>query len=225
VSGNERKPVSNKQAASLVGLSDATLSLGNPFLVDVGIIEKTDSGFIPSAAAIDFKRASELGEERPEARLGPLLRDTWFYEALRPRLEFQAVPEQTAITDIGVLIGADKDDLSRVRALLDYLAITGIVLREGGMLMLVRSEQPRMGSANGAGQGVDREREQTRAQKRERDVRDQPKDGGRIGAITFSINVDVGMEELMGWDAARIAAFMDGVSRVLRAQKGVSDAE
>lgn len=212
-SGGDRRPVSNKQAATIVGLSDATLSLGNPFLVDTGIVEKTDAGFVPSQEAVDFKRATELGEERPEARLAPLLRKTWFFEILRPKLEFQALPESTALTDIGVQVGAGKSDLSRVRALIDYLHIAGVVQRDSGMLTLPRADPVRKVDEIKSDQPKNNSNSHT----------DRQPNG--LGAITFNVNVNVSMEDLLGWDAQRIAAFMDGVKGILRAQKGAIDAE
>ena len=139
-SGPTRRAVSNKEVAPLVNVTDATLSLNNPFLIDVGLIERTEAGFIPSPETCEYKRAYDLGEAQPEHRLGGLLRRSWFFENLRPKLDFGAVQEDRAVTDLGVVAGAGKSDLSRVRMLIEYLVLAGVVRRdESGVLTVVRS--------------------------------------------------------------------------------------
>src|SRR5260221_3271111 len=142
VSGPERRPVSNKQASEVVGITAETLSLGNTFLVEIGVLEKPETGLVPSAEALAFKTASEMGEERPESRLSGLIRKSWFFDAIRPKLEFQSMTESAVVTELAISVHAEKADLPRVRALIDYLSITGVVTRENGTVTLVRAGQP-----------------------------------------------------------------------------------
>jgi hypothetical protein len=144
VSGSERRPATNKQAADLVGITPETLSLGNPFLVEIGYLEKSETAIVPSTEALAFKTATEIGEDHPEHRLAPLVRKAWFFEAIRARLEFQSVAESAIVADLAIFVNAERSDLPRIRQLLDYLSITGVVTRENGALTLVRTAAQRV---------------------------------------------------------------------------------
>ncbi|MBI5363121.1 MAG: hypothetical protein HZA53_08075 [Planctomycetes bacterium] len=139
VSGSERRPTTNRQAANLVKITPETLSLANPFLVEIGFLEKCETGIVPSAEALAFKTAVDIQDEHPEYRLAPLVRKAWFFEVIRPKLEFQSVVEAAIVADLAVFVNAEKSDLARIRQLLDYLSITGVVTRENGSLALVRA--------------------------------------------------------------------------------------
>src|SRR5260221_3837200 len=64
VSGPERRPVSNKQASELVGITAENLSLSNTFLVEIRVLEQTETSLVPSDEALAFKTASATAEER-----------------------------------------------------------------------------------------------------------------------------------------------------------------
>src|SRR5690242_13503157 len=74
VSGPNRAPVSLEDVSKVAKLSPSTLSLGTPFWVQVGFLEKSEAGFRPCSEVMDLKRATELGDARAPFRLSPILR-------------------------------------------------------------------------------------------------------------------------------------------------------
>src|SRR5206468_2208172 len=49
-------PVTNAEVAPLVKISEATITLTNPFFVQSGLLTRTKEGFIPSQELVAFKR-------------------------------------------------------------------------------------------------------------------------------------------------------------------------
>ena len=212
VSGPSRMPVTLKSVSDIVKLTESTLALCMPFLVQAGFVEKIEANYLPCAEAVEFKRAAEFGADNAAFRLAPAMRRTWWYEVLRPKLEFQSLSENTASEDLGIAVAASEGDKPRLRALIELLVLGGVVQRADGVLTLVREDNrppPPPPSPPPPPQGG-------RGRERERPPGESPTSGG----ISFNIQLDVSMDEIQTWDADRITAFMVGVTNILRAQKG-----
>jgi hypothetical protein len=133
------KPVDNKDVAQFVGMSKDTVSLANPFFADAGFLTRVEGGYLPAPAVLNFARVHQWDAEKAGAELGPLMRRTWFAEALLPRLAFNAMAERDAIIELAKEAGANKSYEPQIATLLDYLATAGLVMRENGMLTRSRS--------------------------------------------------------------------------------------
>jgi hypothetical protein len=147
-SGPEQKSVGNADVAPFVGLSKSTISLANPFFVDVGLLERVGGGFIPSQEVLNFAQAYKWDAEHAAHELAPLLQRSWFGEALLPRLGFDSHSEKEALRIMDREAGAGPNYESQLRTILDYLEVTGLIERDGDSIRLAPQQQkPRSNSA------------------------------------------------------------------------------
>lgn len=128
------RPVGNTDVASMVGLNASTISLANAFFIDVGFLQRTEGGFIPAPELLSFCHAHQWDEEKAPRKLAPLIGKSWFAQALAARLKFKPMAEDEAVQVLAEVARADKDYLPQLRLLLDYLAVAGIVTKEGGQV-------------------------------------------------------------------------------------------
>ncbi|MEA3207888.1 MAG: hypothetical protein QOE70_945 [Chthoniobacter sp.] len=137
-----QQPISNQDVASLVGLAPATVAMMNAFLMDVGIVQKTDGGkFLPSAEARECARMFQINPGRAWLKLASLMERSWFGEELTAKLRVRTFSETEAIEDLAEVAHAEKDHLPQLKVALDYMEKSGVLLREGGQLRLVSQSQ------------------------------------------------------------------------------------
>jgi hypothetical protein len=133
VSGPDRRAVSNDEVAGIVKLSKKTVPLANPFLHDVGLIEKANGKYVPVSAVFEFAQVHGWGgehEERAPHELAPVVSETWFAKALLPKLAFGRVLTSEALRDLAKEAGVPPDN-RQLRLLLDFLELTGLIRIEG----------------------------------------------------------------------------------------------
>jgi hypothetical protein len=145
--------------------------------------------------------------------LQPRLEDSWFARALIPRLEMQKrVSRKQAIAVMAQAAGVDQKQANKLSMLVDWLEFAGLVqVDESDMVSLPRTPaaEPTRPTKT-EHQTADREQRRTTA----------PTTTSQGGVnLNFAVRVDI--TELAGWDAARISALFDGVSRVLAAKAGL----
>jgi hypothetical protein len=137
------KAVDHKDVATMLKMAADTVSLANPFLADVGLITRVDSGYMASPELVAFARVYQWEPEKAAHELAPKLRDTWFANVLLDQLTFATVmDEQSAITELAKAAEADTAYRPQLRTLIDYLAAAGLVIDEGGSLKAVASPKP-----------------------------------------------------------------------------------
>jgi hypothetical protein len=205
-------------------MASTTVVSANAFLASVGLLKRTDAGaFMPCAEVIDFLGAYEWDKKTASHKLGPKLRETWFAQALLPRISFgDPLDEKTALTVLSEAAGNIGPEYeSELRMLLEYLVFGGLVQRDGGQVKQVAkgqtSPQPPSVSA-----------EPTKS------VTPEPADSvvrtSRVsagyaaqagGGVDFNVNVQVDMAEFGTWHPDRIAAFFKGIALVLAAKAGI----
>jgi hypothetical protein len=129
--------VSNEDVAQLVGMKATTVSMLNAFLVDVGFIIRSESGkYTPSGDLLSFSKALHFDPANAWAKLAPLLSKTWFAQEIIARGKLKELEETEALTCLAVCSNADKDQSAQLKMLLDYLAVVGLVVRDGGKVKL-----------------------------------------------------------------------------------------
>jgi hypothetical protein len=220
-SGPSKKPVTVEEVGTLAGMVGSTVTLANPFLLDAGFLTKHEQKgeawkFIPCEAVFDFKRHHEWQPEKASQKLAPVVRGSWFVEALMPRLSMSAISEEDAITLLADKATAAPEYKPQLKMLLEYLTSIGIIERENGQIKLVRNadlippaKQPDVGRVEPA-------------QQPETPAPNPALATGfvqpRPGAMNFHIDVSVDLSEIGGWSADRITAFFSGVAMVLHAK-------
>jgi hypothetical protein len=216
ISGAERQPVTNKEVAEIVGIQESTVGLSNAFFSDVGLLVRTDEGFVPSQVVTAFAQASKWTPEKAAEKLAPLLRETWFAKALLTRLSLRPFSISEAIAKLAEICSADISYERNLRVLVDYLVASGLVRLEGDMLIvgLDHEDAPVEESELLARKdGEDREVKRDSASAINTQF-SSPADGG----VRFHIDVKVDMKEFSGWEATRISAFFNGIAAVLAAK-------
>src|SRR2546427_805101 len=61
------------EVAAIVKMMPATVAMGNPFFTSIGLISKTDAGYLPSADVVNFLRAYEWNRETASYKLAPTM--------------------------------------------------------------------------------------------------------------------------------------------------------
>jgi hypothetical protein len=225
-SGPAARMVNLKDVAEIVQMSPTTIPLANPFFVDVKFVQRSEGqGMTPASELLEYAHAYEWDKETAAHKLSPLLTKTWFWEALQPRLAFQELSDDQAVTILAEKSGAGPTYKSPLRLILDYLEAAGMVKREGGMVKMVKGQTA---AALQPAQLDEAEPEVVEA---------APKGGplprtsvatnfaqSKQGIVQFDISVHVDMAEFKGWQPARIAAFFNGIAQVLSA-KGMVEQE
>ncbi|HEY0766202.1 MAG TPA: hypothetical protein VGD61_27720 [Pyrinomonadaceae bacterium] len=232
VSGPSKKPVKIDEVVEVSKLGNTTISLANAFLVEAGLLLKTDAGFMPSESVRAFALAYEWGPDTAAQKLAPTIRSTWFAERVIPKLSMGRVPEKELFDDLAMASAVGPEFKPRIKLLIDFLVETGIAEREGDFL--------KKGSMLAATAAVvapvsDRAASATPDEVKEVVPRDGQRDGQRSsvnsaftqmtgGAVQFNISVKVDMAEFENWQPELVTAFFGGIAAVLSAKAAVEKA-
>jgi hypothetical protein len=218
------KPVSNKELSEIVAIAPSTISTGNPFFADVGLILRAGSGYVAAPEVVQFQRAHTWSPETAATKLAPVLRNSWFGELLLRRLSFDAMPYRQALVALAEDAGAGPSARTQLEMLLSYLLNAGIIARDGDLICAVRPESSQAApSSDGSNEGS--------SEVKRSDYRDAPPQSrSRVpfphagGGVAFNVRLQVEMSELATWSPERITAFFAGIAQVLAA-KGTSGLE
>ena len=223
-SGHEKKPVKLPEVADIAKIHANTISVANGFLVDIGLIQKTDAGFIPSAEVLAFAAAHEWNPDKAAHKLAPIILESWFAKTLLPKLTFDKVRERDAIADLAQAASAGTDCKNSVKMLIDYMEAVGVIQREGEFL---RKSTP---VASAPHTSTERHAAANPPEHRETAHRDSVPQRSSVstaftqmtgGMVQFNISVKVDMQEFSGWQPERITAFFAGIAQVLAAKGAV----
>jgi hypothetical protein len=135
-SGAEHKAVSNAEVAAVVRLNPDSVSLCNPFWIDVQLLTRDGNKQQPMQAVYEYLQAYQWHPESAATRLGAVLSDAWFAKALLPRLTFKSLSKIEAIRLLADEIKAPKEVEANLSLLLDYLRAAGIIALENGTVAL-----------------------------------------------------------------------------------------
>jgi hypothetical protein len=229
-SGIERNPVTLSRVAEMVGLTPATASLANGFLIDVKLLAKAESGqrFIPSQAVHDFALAHQWDATTAPRKLASVLRDSWAFKAIEPRLRFSpAIHENEAIAQLVEACGATPDYRPQLLIVLQFLEAAGLVERDGRMLRRTDLQAPPTSTAvgGGAAESPPAEKPAGALTGRAGGAGASTNSGRPEGQIRFAVSVTIDVAELRGWTPDRISRLFSGISDVLAAKGDTADAE
>jgi hypothetical protein len=138
-SGQDRKPVSNEDVAKVVNIHFGTISNCNPFFLDIGLVSKAKNGNVPCEEVFAYAERNNWGPDKAAQKLAPVLRKTWFYQTLSPKLSFRPLPINEAVEFLADESGASPEYESQLIALIDFLKIVGLVSIDGNTVSLVKA--------------------------------------------------------------------------------------
>ena len=139
-SGKDRKPVSNEDVAKVVNIHFGTISNCNPFFLDIGVVSKAKNGNVPCEEVFAYAERFEWGPDNAAQKLAPVLRKTWFFQTLSPKLAFRALTIDQAVEFLADESGASPDYQAQLVALIDYLKIVGLVSVDGNTVSLIKAK-------------------------------------------------------------------------------------
>ena len=208
------KPTRYSAVAGLMKLHIQSVSQVSPFFLEVGFLERTESGITPAPAVIDYVRSLEWNPTTAGRKLAPLVSGMWFWQALKPKLVFRAMSEQDAVETLALEAGATPEHKAHLRMLLEYLELAGIITRDNGQVAMTRS----------ADSPVD-EKPPPPPQAAQETIKPvkwrdgQSSQATTDGVINLHVDVQVSLADLRGWSPERIEKFFSGIAQVVAAQK------
>jgi hypothetical protein len=214
-------PVKTQDVAGIVRLNRGTVQLVNSWLGDVGLIQRTDGGYLPASEVTAFNRAWAWERETAAFKLGPLLSRAWFAELVLPKMSLHPMEEAQAVVELGDAVSAGPEYRPQLMLLIDFMEVAGLVVRDGGMLRLrdpsaVTAVQPQTEDPKSAPPEARQDLGRNVSTSFSKDVE---------GVVQFNVSVRVRTSEFSGWKADRIAAFFGGIAQVLAAKSGIEDEE
>lgn len=135
-SGAERKAVSNSEVADTGGgLAGSSVSLCNPFMVDIGVLAREGTRQRPSQALFDYLHAYNWSADTAGAKLYPVFIDTWAAKALLPKLTLRQLSKEEAILALADAAKAPRSYQKSLETLLEFLSISGVVRFDGNTVV------------------------------------------------------------------------------------------
>jgi hypothetical protein len=221
ISGPDSKSTTNIEVSKVVGIHASTVGLVTPFLVDVGFLRKSDDGLTPAAEVGDFARAFEWTPEKAFHRVGPILKRTWFYTTLLPKLRFSAMTRDAALQELAIASNAAPAYRGQLDSLLEYLKQADLIAIEGDQIKLQKSTAPAEEPSGGA-KSATHDHPAEKTHRKESSV-NTAFAATTAGSIQFDISVRVDTAEFANWQPSRISAFFAGIAQVLAAKGAVEE--
>ena len=215
-------PVTNAEVASIVKMAANTVSIGNAFFTNTGLLDRNNGGYIPAAETIQFYRAYEWSPETAPHKLAPLIGRTWFSKALLAKLRFRQMDEEEAISELAQAAEVGPDYKVNLRMLLEYMEVTDIIVRDNGIIRLSPPSPNSESEVHPVSGTVPVESDKPNQPMRNLE---QVTETVKPGGISFTVHCNVDMKEINTWSADRITAFFAGVAQVLAAKAGGKENE
>ena len=137
---NGGKPVTNLKAGEIGKMAAATIVVTNAFFTDIGLLTRSEEGFIPSSEAVGYLRAVHgLCPESASDKLKPLFDKQWFSQVLIPRLRLRTMDLLEVVKVLGEEASAGKEHIQRLELLIEFMAFVGVIRKEGNQISLPTS--------------------------------------------------------------------------------------
>jgi hypothetical protein len=214
------KSVTLEELAGTVKMAPTTVTMANPFLSSVGFITRTDSGYMPAPEVLGFLRAYDWNRDTAAFKLAPIVETAWFYTAIKSKLEFAPMEEETVITSLGDVATAGPEYKKGLRTLIEYMVAAGLVQRDGSQLRLAR-QAATPAAADGSPPRLEPSKAAIADSETKSRIVSTAFGKTAEGAVHFNVSVRVEMAEFAGWQPERISAFFSGIAEVLKAKAGI----
>jgi hypothetical protein len=133
-SGPDKRPVSNSDVASIVGIHAGSVSNCNPFFADCGLVVREAGVYRPADEVFEYANSYNWDAGGAAEKLAPVLSATWFADTLFPKLAFRALTKDEAIKFLAEEAKATPNYRDQLSMLLEYLAAAGLVIVEGNLV-------------------------------------------------------------------------------------------
>lgn len=203
--------VFNAEVAKAAGIAQTSVSTCNPFFVELGLIVKDKTGWVPCDEVRQFGNAARFDPETAAYRLAPVFERSWCFEALRPRLSMGSMSHQEALIELSAACGADPERQDQLEEILEFFDFVGLIeFADNGDSIVLRQQAHRR-------QPEPREPAVVAAPPMHAPSRPPATNG-----VNFSVDISIDTTQIATWSADRITAFFAGLAQVIAA-KGESE--
>jgi hypothetical protein len=226
-SGAAGKIVTLADLANLTQFPSTSVGLNNTFFSDVGAITKVGNGYTAAAEVLSYNRQLEFDSATAGHKLAPLFLRAWFAERLVPLLRMrQSLSERECISQLADAAAAGAKYTPQLRALLEYLQLSGLIMREGGVVQLGPTARETPAADDGgrrelAPVGTPPESAQPTVRTERSGAVNTSYTSAPAGNVAFHVDVNVNMQEMATWKPELVLAFFDGIARVIAAKAKV----
>lgn len=133
-SGSDKKPVSNSDVASIVGIHVGSVSNCNPFFADVGLLIREAGVYRPADVVFEYANSYDWDAEGAPLKLSTAIAATWFSQVLLPRLTFRSLSKDEAIKVLAEESKAPRDYRDHLALLIEYMGATGVISVDGNSI-------------------------------------------------------------------------------------------
>lgn len=115
-------------------------SLNVAFFVETGLMQKENRMYTPTAACVRFVKLLGIDEEKAKEALRGIIGPAWFTQVVSQYLQFYSAADDIQLMKELALSAEVSDFAAKERSfriLLDYLAWSGITIREGTRISLL----------------------------------------------------------------------------------------
>ena len=143
-SGPDRVGVSNNDVARYADIGASSVSLGNAFWTEAGLLIKEGNKMRPVEAVFNFDQASEWTPEQAATKLAEPLAASWFGKAMLTKLAMKPCSVNDALVFLAQECRASTDYKPQLKTLLDYLQAAGLISIDGTTVSktAVRADMP-----------------------------------------------------------------------------------
>jgi hypothetical protein len=221
-SGTEGKAVKQNELAAVVNMHPNTITMANPFFLDIGLILRGEGwGYLPAPEVVSYTNAFDWNTDTAGLKLAPVIANSWFAKELMPKLSMRPMDEADAITDLGTAVGVGKDFAPHIRVLLDYMEVSGLIQRDNGRISKKNTPTASANTASTEKPAQSTESTETQSAQGSRSSVSTSFSQPALGVVRFNVSVNVDMAEFAGWKADRIQAFFAGIAQVLAAKGAI----
>lgn len=143
-SGPDRAWVSNNDVARYADIGAASVSLGNSFWTEAGLLIREGNKLRPIEAVFNFDQAAEWTPELAANKLAEPLAISWFGRAMLTKLAMKPCSVNEALIFLAQECRASTDYKTQLKMLLDYLQAAGLITNDGTTITktAVRTDAP-----------------------------------------------------------------------------------
>lgn len=133
-----RAAVSNHEVAKYSSVAGSSISICNPFFVDIGLLVREGLKQRPTDAVFAYDQACEWGGERPASKLAAVFASSWFGRSLLAKLSLKSMSLSESLAFLAEECRAPPEFKPNVQLLLDYLEVVGLITIDANTVSKVR---------------------------------------------------------------------------------------
>ncbi len=229
-SRNGQDPVTGEMMGNLMGILPVTAVLNNTFFASIGLVDKAGKGaYVPTALTLKFQQKWSFNRAEAPKLLAPALAGSWFFNAVKQKLELGPTTTGDMIETLAGVAGTDDSYATQYGFLLEWLEYVGLIATEGGTVKLTDPAVTPVTTVSPAEEpqglkdvGTEPEQVPPAGEKPTMDSQ-RPKDAAQP-IISISVEIVLTKADLNGLTREQIAALFEGLGKVAAVKEALKEA-